>query len=95
VRKAPRDIIKRLPGVDFKEMVDSEMCCGFGGSYSFFHAKDSTKISTEKIENARATGSDIIACGSPGCILKLKEEAKVKQIPIEVKHIVQLLRERL
>jgi glycolate oxidase iron-sulfur subunit len=95
VRKAPRDILKRLPGIDFREMTDSEMCCGFGGSYSFFYAGDSVKISTEKITNARATGADTIACGSPGCILKLKEEAKIKNIPIQVKHIAQLIRERL
>lgn len=95
VREAPRKILKALPGVDFREMADSELCCGFGGSFSLFHSGDSTKISGEKMDNAAASGAEEIAAGSPGCILKLKEEAFARRIPVKVKHTLELVAERL
>ena len=95
VREAPRDILKSLPGVDFVEMADSEMCCGFGGSFSLFHGGDSSRISEDKLENALAVGAEEIAAASPGCILKLREEAAVKGLAIKVKHTVQFVWERM
>ncbi len=95
VREAPRKILQALPGIDFREMTDSELCCGFGGSFSLFHGGDSTQISTEKLENAAASGADELAAGSPGCVLKLKEEAQAKKIPIKVKHTLEFVAERL
>lgn len=95
VWKAPRQLLKSLPGVDFREMADSELCCGFGGSFSLFHAKDSTRISEEKLDNAIAAGAGELAAGSPGCILKLREEARIRELPIKIKHTLEFLAERL
>lgn len=95
VKAAPRKILQSLPGIEFREMEGSELCCGFGGSYSLFHAKDSTMISKEKLDFAIAAGAEELAVGSPGCILKLKEEAASRGIDINIKHIVEFIRERI
>ena len=95
VWRAPRKILKSLPGVEFREMADADLCCGFGGSFSLFHGGDSTRISEDKLENAIACGAEEIAAGSPGCILKLREEAAVKNLPVKVKHTLQFVQERM
>ena len=95
VKAAPREILESLSGIDFVEMEGSELCCGFGGSFSLFHAADSTAISLEKLDYALASGASEIAAGSPGCILKLQEEARVRRLPLKVKHTIELVHERL
>lgn len=93
--KEPRQILKSLPGLDFVEMPDSDLCCGFGGSYSLFHADDSVQITDDKLKNALSVDAEVIAAGSPGCILKLREEANTKKLPVKVKHIVELIQDRM
>ena len=93
--KQPRQILKSLPGLDFVEMPDSDLCCGFGGSYSLFHADDSVQITDDKLKNAQSVDAEVIAAGSPGCVLKLKEEADSKGLSIKVKHIFELIHDRM
>jgi len=95
VREVPRRIIQSLPGVNYIEMQGAELCCGFGGSFSLFHAADSTSISSEKLKHAEDAGAVEIAAGSPGCILRLKDQAAKSGSKIRVKHTVELINERL
>jgi glycolate oxidase iron-sulfur subunit len=95
IAEEPRKILKSLPGLELPEMAEADICCGFGGSFSVFHAPDSSEISGKKLENALAVGADGIACGSPGCILKLREEVVRRRLPLKVKHTVEFIRERL
>jgi len=95
VREVPRSIIQSLPGVSYIEMRGAELCCGFGGSFSLFHAADSTSISSDKLTFAEESGADEIAAGSPGCILRLKDQAAKSGTKLRVKHTVELINERL
>ena len=95
VREVPRRIIQSLPGVSYIEMRGADLCCGFGGSFSLFHAAASTSISSEKLQYAEDTGAEEIAAGSPGCILRLKDQAAKSGSRMRVKHTVELINERL
>src|SRR6185503_19134697 len=33
----PRELLRRVAGVELTEMADSAVCCGFGGTFSFEH----------------------------------------------------------
>ena len=94
VRNLPRELLKSLPGVNFVEMEGAELCCGFGGSFSMFHAADAASISRDKLDYARHAEADEIAAGSPGCVLKLKDQAERSGFDIKVKHIVEFINER-
>jgi len=95
VKDEPRKLLRMLPGLELIEMAESELCCGFGGSYSLFYAKDSVQISEEKIANAIETGAEVLAAGSPGCMLKLMEEARISGSDIRVMHTLEILNDRL
>jgi len=95
VKDEPRKLLKMIPGLELREMEESEMCCGFGGSYSLFYAKDAVQISADKIKNALKSGAGILAAGSPGCMLKLMEEARISESDIKVMHTMEILDDRL
>lgn len=95
IRTPPRELLKSLPGVELVEMANSDICCGFGGSFSLLHSTDSSEVSAAKLRYAIDAGVKETAAGSPGCVLKLKEEAAVSGIDMEIRHTVEYIYERL
>ncbi len=91
-----RKVIQRVPGVVIVEMADAGHCCGFGGSYSFTHRRDSMAISEVKLRHAIATGAQEILVGSPGCALRLlSTQREVQANAIKIRHAVNFLADRL
>lgn len=89
-----REILNAINGIELAEMEESSLCCGFGGSYQFLHLDNSRRIAERKIANVLRTGAELLAVGSPGCMLHIKSSLSAnhqgKVIP-EVKHIIELV----
>jgi glycolate oxidase iron-sulfur subunit len=89
----PRAVLKNLPGITFVEMQDAQKCCGGGGSFSFYNYELSKQIGRRKVENIEASGASVVATGCPGCMLQLRDQLGQKGLPVEVKHLIQLVDE--
>ncbi len=76
-----RDLLKAIPGIEIREMAESTLCCGFGGSYSVMHRESSDKIAARKMKNVYETGAEIVLVGSPGCQIRLQTSPKVDNAP--------------
>ncbi|HUK99967.1 MAG TPA: (Fe-S)-binding protein [Nitrospirota bacterium] len=93
VANEPREIIKNIPGVIFKEMSKPDACCGMGGTYILTHYETGSKIGKKKIEDINKTGADTIATGCPGCAMQLLDFSHRYGKNQEVKHYISLLAE--
>ncbi len=71
VKKQPRALLTQC-GVPIKEMLDAEVCCGFGGTFSVKLGDISTRMADNKCVNAQATGADAIVGGDLGCLLTIE-----------------------
>lgn len=89
----PRQILKSLPGITLVEMREAQRCCGGGGSFSFYNYELSKQISQKKIKDIEATQAAIVVTGCPGCMLQLKDQLAQKGLPIQVKHLIQVVDE--
>ena len=49
------------------------------------------KILDRKMGNIAKTGADVVLTANPGCLLQLAFGVKEKGLPMEVKHIIELL----
>ncbi|HOM82411.1 MAG TPA: (Fe-S)-binding protein [Armatimonadota bacterium] len=72
VKTEPRDLLRRVPGLELVEMTESDRCCGSAGSYSLLHFDVSMRILDEKMEQLRRTGATVVTTGNPGCLLQLR-----------------------
>jgi glycolate oxidase iron-sulfur subunit len=90
ISEAPRKILRALPGVEYVEMKEANMCCGGGGSFQFDFPKISKGITENKLKNIRETGASIVVTGCPGCRLTLGGNMDEKD-RIQVLHPIQLL----
>jgi L-lactate dehydrogenase complex protein LldF len=72
-----------------------EVCCGFGGGASIDHPEVSRGIVSRKLDNVRTTGASVLCSDNPGCILHLRGAADAAHLPLEVKHVAELLAQAL
>ncbi len=91
VYRAPRELIKSVPGAEFLEMPSADRCCGFGGSFNLSYYELSLDVLKKKIEGLKETGADYLATGCPGCILQLQDGINQEGLKTRVVHPVELL----
>lgn len=91
VWKQPRQVIQSIPGVELVPLPESEWCCGSAGVYNVTHYEMAMKILDRKMNNVAKTGADVLLTCNPGCLLQLGFGVREKGLPMEVKHIVELL----
>lgn len=87
----PRQILKSIPGVQYVEMAESNMCCGAAGSYSIGHYDLSMKVLARKMENLAKTQADLIVTCCPGCAMQLAYGVKTHHLKTKAVELVELL----
>jgi Fe-S oxidoreductase len=85
----------RLAGISPIELPEATVCCGFGGAASIDYPEVGQGIVRRKLDNVRSTGAAVLCTDNPGCLLHLRGAAQAAGEDLEVRHIVELLAERL
>ncbi|HLY19900.1 MAG TPA: heterodisulfide reductase-related iron-sulfur binding cluster [Bryobacteraceae bacterium] len=93
IRSAPRELLEAVPGLTFREMPLSDLCCGSAGIYNVVENEMALEILERKMENVNRTGADVIATANPGCILQLRAGVSLHGKEQRVVHVVELLDE--
>ena len=91
VTDQPRQILKSIPGVEFIEMVESNMCCGAAGSYNIGHHDLSMKVLARKMENLARTSADLLVTCCPGCSMQLAYGIREHSLNMNSVELVELL----
>ena len=91
VSQQPRQLLAALSGCELVELVDNEVCCGFGGTFSVKFPEISTRMVTDKLDAIVATGADTVAAADLGCLLNIAGRISRKELPIRVFHVAELL----
>jgi len=90
-----RRIIQDTLGLELREMPQSDVCCGFGGSTSLEHPEVSRRLLDNKLANAASTGATLIVADNPGCLMHLRGGVDAQGKQVRVLHLAQLMAECL
>ncbi|MDH5543738.1 MAG: (Fe-S)-binding protein [Nitrospinota bacterium] len=91
INKEPREILKKLPGVEFVEMENPGSCCGGAGSFALKFYGDSVDIGRSKGEAIAKSGADMVVTACPSCRMQLKDIATRYAPGVEVTDTAVLL----
>ena len=91
IKSQPRDLLRELSGIEVSELQQSEVCCGFGGTFCAKMPEISGKMVDDKLKDALATGAKILAGGDLGCLLNIAGRAERLGEDIDVRHVAELL----
>ena len=93
VHDAPRELIQAA-GLDYREADESEVCCGFGGTFSAKFPELSAALLNKKLDHVEATGAEILLTDCPGCVMQLRGGLKKRGSRVIVQHTAEALANR-
>ena len=93
IKNAPRQLLKAIPGLVFREMPMADLCCGSAGIYNLVQNDMAMRILQQKMEFAGSTKASLIVTANPGCMLQLAAGAKVFGSGQQIAHVVEVLDE--
>jgi glycolate oxidase iron-sulfur subunit len=91
IREEPRNVLRRIPGLELVDLKEADWCCGSAGTYMLTQRDMALRLLRRKLEDIRASGVHIVATGNPGCLLWLAWGLKKEGIPASCMHPVQIL----
>lgn len=92
-RESPRAVLAGAPGLELREMAQTEVCCGFGGTFSVSFPEVSGRLGEEKARNAAATGADELVACDLSCLLHIAGRARRTGVPLRVRHLAEVMAE--
>lgn len=91
IRREPRELLKLIPGLEFRELTDADACCGSGGDYNLRQPEMADLVLQRKLDTIAASGAELVVTSNPGCLLQLKK-GLVEQLPqVRLMHLTELL----
>jgi L-lactate dehydrogenase complex protein LldE len=90
-RDSPREVLGAVAGLELREMEGTDVCCGFGGTFSLSFPELSGRLGEEKARAAAATGAaELVACDL-SCLLHITGRARRTGVPLRARHIAEVL----
>jgi L-lactate dehydrogenase complex protein LldE len=91
VRDQPRKLLASVEGLRLVELEESDVCCGFGGTFAVKYSDLSDAIVTRKSAKIDASGADTLIAGDLGCLMnmvgKLQREGRI----VKARHVAEVL----
>jgi glycolate oxidase iron-sulfur subunit len=91
VRVPPRRLLQGIPGVEVREVAESEICCGSAGIYNMLEPEAATQLRDRKVANILGTDPDVIVSSNPGCLLQIASGFDKAGRHVPVMHLIELL----
>jgi len=89
--KEPREILKKIPGIEYRELPEADWCCGGAGSYALTHYDLSRSVLDRKMDNLKKTAADVLVTSCPACMIQLSYGIRKHGLKTKVRHISELI----
>ena len=91
IREAPRRLLAQIPGLELRDLPETELCCGAAGTYNLTEPEMAGRLSRRKLANIAKTQAQIVLTANAGCLLQIGREARQQGLRIEVLHPMEIL----
>ena len=91
IKDAPRRLLANVPGLTLVELPESEVCCGFGGTFSVKYPDISGAILDTKLNNILDTEANTVLAADLGCLMQIAGGLSRQRAKIEVRHVAEVL----
>ena len=94
----PRNILNSIDAelVEMAKSRKQSFCCGAGGAQMWKEEEHGTsRVSTERIRQAKDIGAQTLAVGCPFCMIMLTDAAKSEAPDLQVKDVVEIVADQL
>ena len=71
IRLEPREVLHKLAGKSFRELPESDWCCGGAGAYAFTQPKLATMVLDRKLRNIASVQANTVVVGGTSCLIQI------------------------
>jgi L-lactate dehydrogenase complex protein LldE len=94
IRDQPRRLLRKVSGLELREMDAAEECCGFGGTFSVKFAGVSGAMARTKIDSIVRTGASTVVSIDSSCLMQLQGAISRAGLSIRTMHLAEVLASR-
>lgn len=91
IKQQPRQLLASVEGLNLVELAESEVCCGFGGTFCVKYPEVSTRMVSDKAANVEASGAGLVLAGDLGCLMNIAGRLARLGSAVEARHIAEVL----
>ncbi|HXW54334.1 MAG TPA: (Fe-S)-binding protein [Candidatus Cybelea sp.] len=91
LKSEPRELLRRVRGLELIEMPSSEECCGFGGTFATKFAVISAAMGETKAGNVEACGAEYVTSIDPSCLLQIDGILRRRNSRVHTIHVASIL----
>lgn len=91
INEGPRNLLKKVKGLELIEMAETDTCCGFGGTFAVKFDAISHAMADQKIKHALETGASLMISTDLSCLMHLEGIITKKSLALKTMHIADVL----
>lgn len=95
VKDQPRKLIKAIRDIDYVEMEQADLCCGFGGTFSYKFSELSTSMVARKCQFIEKSGAEFCVGADSSCLMNIEGYLRKNNMRARTMHIADLLAKSL
>ena len=93
-KQPPRRLLEKVKGLELVEMLDAEVCCGFGGTFAAKFPTISTAMGEVKCASAFETGAEYIVSNDSSCLMHVQGLLDRQKSRVKTIHLAEILAQR-
>jgi L-lactate dehydrogenase complex protein LldE len=91
IRQQPRTLMSTVSGLSLTEMEETDVCCGFGGTFCVKFPEISERMVSDKVSLAMQSGASVLLGGDMGCLLNISGRLSRLGASMRVYHVAEVL----
>jgi glycolate oxidase iron-sulfur subunit len=91
IRSQPRELLRQIPGLELREIAESEVCCGSAGIYNILNPAPARELGDRKAANIVATRAELLVTANPGCLMQVASAIERSDHPMGMAHTIEVL----
>ncbi len=91
IKSQPRLLLDTVSGTEIVEMPDTDVCCGFGGTFCVKFPDISERMVSDKTALVKQSGAQVLTGGDLGCLMNISGRMNRLDIPVRTYHVAEIL----
>jgi L-lactate dehydrogenase complex protein LldE len=91
IKEGPRRLLQSIEGIDYRELPDAEVCCGFGGLFAVKFEGISTAMMGDKVRCVERSGAAWVVATDCSCLMHIEGGLRRQGSRVRTLHLAELL----
>lgn len=87
----PLRLLRNVRDIDLVELVEADVCCGFGGTFAIKNADVSAAMLSDKMGNVLRTGAEVCTAGDSSCLMHIGGGLSRLKTEVRTVHLAEIL----